>query len=75
MTRTSSSFVVGDLEFETVERTAVRVEPAWGGVAGGALKEPVALVIRSPGGEWQVDLEQLDRPFVRRRRDLDGSRS
>jgi hypothetical protein len=50
--------VVGDVEIEPIERIVVRVEQVFGGIAGVALKEPIAVVIRSPAGTWRVDLPQ-----------------
>ena len=48
--------VVGDVEIEPIERIVVRVEAAFGGIAGVAFKEPIAVVIRTPAGTWRVDL-------------------
>ncbi len=52
--------IVGDLEIEPIERIVVRVENVFGGIAGVAFKEPIAVVIRSPAGTWRVDLPQED---------------
>ena len=46
----------GDVEIEAIERVDVRVESVPGGIVGIALKEPVAVIIRTPAGEWRVDL-------------------
>ena len=56
--RPGQTRVVGDVEIEPIERIVVRVEPAFGGIAGVVLKEPIAVVIRSPAGTWRVDLPQ-----------------
>ena len=52
--------VVGDLEIEPIERTVVHVEFVCGGLVGVAMKEPVAVIIRSPSGTWRVNLESPD---------------
>ena len=54
--RPGQTRVVGDVEIEPIERTVVRVEQVLGGIAGVALKEPIAVVIRSPAGTWRVEL-------------------
>jgi len=54
--RPGQTRVVGDVEIEPIERIVVRVEQVLGGIAGVALKEPIAIVIRSPAGTWRVDL-------------------
>jgi len=51
---------VGDLEIQPIERTMVRVEKVCGGIVGVAIKEPVAVIIRTPAGTWRVNLESLD---------------
>ena len=56
--RSGQPRLVGDLEIEPIERIVVRVEKVPGGIAGVALKEPIAVVIRSPAGTWRVDLPQ-----------------
>ena len=58
--RSGQPRLVGDLEIEPIERIFVRVEKAFGGIAGVALKEPIAVVIRSPAGTWRVDLPAGD---------------
>ena len=54
--RSGQPRIVGDFEIEPIERIVVRVEKAFGGIAGVAFKEPIAVVIRSPAGTWRVDL-------------------
>lgn len=54
--RSGQPRLVGDLEIEPIERIFVRVEKVLGGIAGVALKEPIAVMIRSPRGTWRVDL-------------------
>jgi hypothetical protein len=49
---------VGDLEIELIEKVVVSVDHVGGGILGVALKEPVAIVVRSPAGTWRVDLER-----------------
>jgi hypothetical protein len=51
---------VGDLEIEPIERTVVHLEYVCGGIVGVAMKEPVAVIIRSPSGTWRVNLESPD---------------
>lgn len=55
-----STFTIGDVEIETIERVVVRVEHVWGAIVGVAVKEPVAVIIRSPHGTRRVDLEHID---------------
>ena len=49
---------VGDLEIELIEKVVVRVDHIGSGILGVALKEPVAIIVRSPAGTWRVDLER-----------------
>lgn len=65
MSNPRSGKPVSDLEIEPIERVVVRVENVCGGIVGIALKEPIAVVVRSPAGTWKVDLESLDRAGVR----------
>ena len=53
--RAGTPVIVGDLEIEPIERVVVRVENVCGVVVAVALKEPVAVVLRSPRGTWRVD--------------------
>ena len=39
----------------------MRVENVCGVIVVVALKEPVAVILRSPHGTWRVDLASLDR--------------
>jgi hypothetical protein len=59
--RPGTPVTVGDIEIEPIEREVVRVENACGMFVVVALKEPVAVVFRSPRGTWRVDLQSLDR--------------
>ena len=67
--RSTTRLIIGDVEIEAIERIVVRVENVCGGVVGVALKEPIAVVVRSPAGTRRVDLESLDR------RDTDAATS
>ena len=58
--RSGTPVTVGDLEIEPIERTVVRVEQACGVFVVVVLKEPVAVILRSPRGTWRVDLASLD---------------
>jgi hypothetical protein len=62
--RSRTRLVIGDLEIEAIERVAVRVWNVCGGIVGAALKEPIAVVVRSPAGTRRIDLESLDRSWV-----------
>jgi hypothetical protein len=55
--RSGRPVTVGDLEIEPIERVVVHLEHVWGGIIGIALKEPIAVVIRTPTRTWRVDLE------------------
>jgi hypothetical protein len=54
---TRVTVTVGDLEIESTERIVVRVERVCDGIVGLALKQPVSIVVRSPGGTWRLDLQ------------------
>lgn len=58
--RSGTPVTVGDLEIEPIERAVVRVERVCGVFVVVALKEPVAVILRSPRGTWRVDLASLD---------------
>ena len=58
--RSGTHVTVGDLEIEPIEKTIVRVENVCGVIVVVALKEPVAVILRSPHGTWRVDLASLD---------------
>ena len=58
--RSGPTFTIGDIEIEPIERVVVRVEDVCGAIIGVALKEPVAVIIRSPQGTRRVDLEHVD---------------
>ena len=64
--RSGSPLIIGDFEIETIERVVVRVEHVCGGIFGVAVKEPVAVVVRSPAGTSRVDLNSLDEPGASR---------
>jgi hypothetical protein len=55
--RFGTLITVGDLEIEPIERVVVRVDRVGAGIVGVALKEPVALILRSPAGTWRLDVE------------------
>ena len=40
-----------------IARVVVRVEHVCGVIVGVALKVPIAVVVRSPAGTWEVDLD------------------
>ena len=67
--RSGTRLIIGDVEIEVIERIVVRVENVCGGGVGVALKEPIAVVVRSPAGTRRVDLESRDR------RDTDAATS
>jgi len=58
--RPGTPVTVGDLEIEPIERSVVRVENVCGVIVVVAVKEPVAVIIRSPEGTWRVDLASLE---------------
>ena len=58
--RSGTPVTVGDLEIEPIERVVVRVEHVCGVLVAVALKEPVAVILRSPRGTWRVDLASLE---------------
>jgi hypothetical protein len=58
--RPGTPVTVGDLEIEPIERSVVRVENVCGVIVVVAVKEPVAVIIRSPQGTWRVDLASLE---------------
>ncbi len=64
--RSGRSVTVGDLEIEPIERSVVRVEHVCGVIVVVALKEPVAVILRSPRGTWRVDLASLESCRLRR---------
>ena len=58
--RSGTPVTVGDLEIEPIERSVVRVENVCGVIVVVAVKEPVAVVLRSPRGTWRVDVATLE---------------
>ena len=58
--RSGTPVTVGDLEIEPIEKTVVRIENICGVIVAVALKEPVAVILRSPRGTWRVDLASLE---------------
>ena len=58
--RSGTPVTVGDIEIEPIEKTIVRVENVCGVTVVVAVKEPVAVVLRSPRGTWRVDLASLE---------------
>ena len=55
--RSSEQVTVGDVQIEVITRVVVRVERVCGVIVGVALKVPIAVVVRSPAGTWEVDVE------------------
>ena len=55
--RSSEQVRVGDVQIEVIARVVVRVEHVCGVIVGVALKVPIAVVVRSPAGIWEVDLD------------------
>ncbi len=58
--RSGTPVTVGDVEIEPIERAVVRVESICGVTVIVAVKEPVAVIFRSPQGTWRVDLASLE---------------
>jgi len=58
--RPGTPVTCGDFEIEPIERVVVRVETVCGVIVAMALKEPVAVILRSPRGTWRVDLASLE---------------
>lgn len=58
--RSGTPVTIGDLEIEPIERAVVHVEHACGVIVVVAVKEPVAVILRSPRGTWRVVLRSLD---------------
>jgi hypothetical protein len=65
---------VGELEIEPIERAVLRVEHVCGVIVVVALKEPIAVILRSPRGTWRVDLASLDPPGAGDDRDASWQR-
>jgi hypothetical protein len=59
--RSGKPVTVGDLEIEAIERVVVRVETVCGAIIGLAVKEPIAVIVRTPADTWKVDLQSVDR--------------
>ncbi len=55
--RSSEHVSVGDVQIEVITKVVVRVECVHGILVGVALKAPLAVVVRSPAGTWEVDVE------------------
>jgi hypothetical protein len=72
--RSGPPVVIGDVEIETIDQVVVRVETVCGLIVGVALKEPIAVVVRSPAGTWRVDLDSRDRVRVTDQDDEDADR-
>ena len=60
--RRGQPIVIGEIEIEPIERVVVRVERVGAAIVGLALKEPVAVIVRSPEGTWRIALDDLDWP-------------
>jgi hypothetical protein len=54
--RSGASLRFGDIEIEAIERVDVRVDTVGGGIVGVARKEPIAVIVRTPTGEWRIEL-------------------
>ena len=59
--RSGTPVTIGDIEIEPIERSIVRVEKVCGVFVVVVLKEPVAVILRSPRGTCRVDLASFDR--------------
>jgi hypothetical protein len=66
--RSGQPVTIGDIEIEPIERVIIRLDRVGGGIVGMALKEPIALVFRSPAGTWRVDLDRLEGDVTNARR-------
>ncbi len=62
--RSGPRITVGDLEIELIEKVVVRVDTVGGGISGVALKEPVAIIVRSPEGTRRLDLDRFTDPIA-----------
>jgi hypothetical protein len=62
--RSIVSLRVGDVEIQAIEEVDARVETVRGVIAGVARKTPVAVIVRTPAGEWRVDLAQGGDPVT-----------
>ena len=51
---------IGDIEIQTIDRVVIRVDEVVGTIVGIAVKEPIAVIVRSPTGTWRLDLEGLE---------------
>ena len=57
---TRVTVTIGGLEIETIESVVVCVEQVCGGIIGRAVKQPVAIIVRSPAGTLRLDLQSED---------------
>lgn len=55
-----ASIAIGGIEIQTIDRVVIRVEEVVGTIVGVAVKEPIAVIVRSPTGTWRLDLEGPD---------------
>jgi hypothetical protein len=62
--RSIVSLRVGDVEIQVIEEVDARVETVRSVIAGVARKTPVAVLVRTPAGEWRVDQAQGGDPDV-----------
>jgi hypothetical protein len=60
--RTGPPVTIGDVVLEPIERVLIRIERLGPAVVGFALKEPVAVVVRSSAGSWRIELDRPGRP-------------
>jgi hypothetical protein len=55
--RVEEAILVDGVEIEAMVRVVARVERVSGTIVGWALKEPVAIVVRSATGTWRVPVD------------------
>jgi hypothetical protein len=55
--RSTESVTVGDVQIEVTTKVVMRVERVHGALVGVAMKAPIAVVVRSPAGTWEIELE------------------
>jgi hypothetical protein len=60
--RTGLPVTIGDVVVEPIERVLIHIERLGSAVVGFALKEPVAIVVRSSAGSWRIELDRRGNP-------------
>jgi hypothetical protein len=55
--RWTEHVTVGEVQIEVTTKVVMRLERVHGALVGVALKAPVAVVVRSPAGTWEFELE------------------